>query len=187
MKNFTKIKNKEILFKLFEGEKVSLFPIYLMDLAATSSVKKILGKAVRKIVCFYNKTNVKMCVDKQSWLDVCDYAQKNLIKDEKFYIEVKETMIKKCGEIEKFSDHLLKINPENFTDKNLLKLYADFEKKTLNLRAYAWIPNFVDSGTVSIFDLAEEEIKNQIGNDERIKEYISKFTTPGGKNETKEA
>ncbi|MBI4811825.1 hypothetical protein HY798_00005 [Candidatus Falkowbacteria bacterium] len=38
------------LFKLFEGKQTSFFPIYLMDLAATTSVEKIIGKVCKRII-----------------------------------------------------------------------------------------------------------------------------------------
>jgi phosphoenolpyruvate synthase/pyruvate phosphate dikinase len=109
---------------------------------------------------------------------MCDIAQKKLVESDLFYKRVKREMIKECKNLEKFSKNLLKVKPEFLTDDQLIKIYNDFEKRTLALRGYAWIPNMVDMGSKSIFDLAEEEIKNQIGDDPKIKEYISKLTTP---------
>jgi len=166
------------LIKLFDGQRTSFFPIYLMDLAATSSVKKLLGAASGLVVNFYQQTDVNMYTDKRPWQKISDIAQKKLIKNKSFYRQIRIGMIKECERMEEFSHHLLKIRPENLTNQQLIKIYKDFEKRTLDLRAYAWIPNLVDMGTKSIFEIAEEEIRKQIGPDPKIKEYVSKLTTP---------
>lgn len=166
------------LIKLFEGQQTSLFPIYLMDLAATHSVKTILGTSCKTVMNFYQGTDIKMYTDKKSWVKTCDIAQKKLIEDNSFYKILKKGMVKECKNLENFSLNLLKLNSKKINNQQLIKIYKDFEKKTLTLRAYAWIPNMVDMGSKSIFDLVEEEIKKQIGVDPKIKEYISKLTTP---------
>lgn len=164
--------------KLFSVEKVSFFPIYLMDLATTFSVKRLLGLAATAVINFYRGTNLVMHVDKQSWQKLCDNAQERLIKDKLFYGQIKRGMIKECKILKIFSDKLLKLKPRNLSDQQLIGYYEDFEKKTLALRAYALIPNLVDMGQRSIFDIVEAEVQKQIGLNHKIKEYISKLTTP---------
>ncbi len=169
---------KNSLIKIFEGQQTSFFPIFLMDLAATHSVKKLLGIACKRIISIYRGTNIKMYVDKKSWQRMCDFTQKKLIEDNLFHKKVKKEMIKECRNLKKFSDQLKKINPEILNDRQLIKIYNKFIEKTLALRIYAWIPNFVDMGSKSIFEIAEKEIEKQIGPNPKIKEYISKLTTP---------
>lgn len=166
------------LTKLFEGDGTSFFPIYLMDLAATYSVKKLLNRVCKTIISFYRGIHVEMYAEKSSWQEMCDIAQKKLIKDNLFYRTVKKEMIRECKNLENFSHQLIKIKPEFLSDRQLIKIYNQFEKKTLDLRVYAWIPNFVDMGSKSIFEIAEEKIEKQLGPDNKIKEYISKLTTP---------
>ena len=166
------------LLKLFEDKQISFFPLYLMDLAATSSVKKLLGANVKLVVNFYDGTNLKMYADRDSWIKVCDIAQRELINSDNFYRRVKVGMLKRCQGLEDFSNQLLKINPKVLTNKQLVNYYKKFEEITVDLRAYAWIPNMVDLGSMSIFDVAEKEIEKKIGDNDKIKEYLSKLTTP---------
>ncbi|MFH1111669.1 MAG: PEP-utilizing enzyme [Patescibacteria group bacterium] len=166
------------LIKLFEANQVSFFPIYLMDLAATYSVKKILGTSCKRVISFYQGTDVEMYAEKDSWQKMCNFAQKRLIENNLFYKKVRQEMIRECKNLERFSNQLMEIRPKILTNRELIKIYHEFEKKTLALRIYAWIPNFVDMGSKSIFDIAEEKIEKQRGVDPKIKEYISKLTTP---------
>ncbi len=178
--------NQGSLIKIFEGKHVSFFPIYLMDMAATSSVRKLLGKSCDQVVCFYDKTNMIMYANEKSWKNISDIAQSKLINDNNFYRKIKKGMIERCQGLEKFSDSLLKIDPKKLSNKQLVSYYDKFEKITIDLRAYAWIPNLVDMGSVSIFDIAEKKIKERIGEEPRIKEYMSVLTTPEEKTKQRE-
>jgi hypothetical protein len=166
------------LKKLFDGKQISYFPIYLMDLAATSQVKKIIGKSGGMIVTFYKNTDGIIYCDQGPWLAACSLAQKKLVKEKKFAAMIRKKMADECQKLQKFSRGLLKLSADKLTNTQLINLYKEFEKRTLALRGYAWIPNLVDFGDDSIFILAEEKIAEQIGEDEKIKEYISLFTTP---------
>jgi len=116
--------------------------------------------------------------EQESWLKMCNLAQQKLINNNDFYKKLKLEMIRKCQELENFSNKLLKINPQVLTNRQLMNWYEKFETITLKLRAYAWIPNLVDMGSISIFDIVERKIEKKIGKDDQIKEYISKLTTP---------
>jgi phosphohistidine swiveling domain-containing protein len=166
------------LKKLFDVERIGFFPAYLMDLAATFSIKKILRVTVREMVIFYHGTNAESYGEAKTWQKICDLTQKKLIKEKSFYNSFQKGLIRECYNLERFSDKLLKLDILNLSDQQLIKIYDDFEKKTLDLRVYAWIPNFVDMGTKSIFNIAEEKIEKQIGLNSNIKEYVSKLTTP---------
>lgn len=182
-----KINKKNTLFKLFAGKNVSFFPIYLLDLSAVLAIKKVLGKACARVVSIYKGTDIEMYADKKSWNEISNLAQQKLMKDDSFYKKIKSQMIKKCAYLELFSRSLQKLKPEELNNRQLLKIYSDFEKLTLDLRAYAWMPNLVDMGSQSVFEIVEKEIIKQIDADENVKEYISKMTTPTEKTKQRES
>ncbi len=169
---------KLTLIKYFDSKQVSFFPIYLLDLSATYSVKKLVGATSGTHINFYHQTNIIACYDEKPWNLVCDITQKKFLNEPDFYLKVKQGMVEHCLKLEKFSNYIKKLKTESLPDNELAELYGQYENKNLALRAYAWIPNFIDMGSLSIFAIAEEQLTKQIGNDEKIKEYVSLLTTP---------
>jgi len=167
------------LTKFFEeDDQVSFFPIYLIDLSAVLSVKKILGASCNIIVTFYKKNAIVEYTDMESYIRLGDISQIKLLKEKNFCLKIERGIFRECKKLEKFSFKLLKIEPEKLNYSSLIKLYRDFEAQTLKLRAYAIIPNLVDAGKESIFSIAEKVLIKQIGSAEHAKEYLGKLTTP---------
>ena len=170
---------KYLLTKFFEeDDQVSFFPIYLIDLSVVSSVKKIIGVACNIIVTFYKKNGIVEYTDMGSYSRLGDVSQKKLLKEKNFCLKVESGIFRECKELEKFSHKLLKIEPKKLDYSSLIKLYREFEVQTLNLRAYAIIPNLLEVGKESIFSIAEKVLIKQIGSAEHAKEYLGKLTTP---------
>lgn len=133
------------LKKAFDRQAILVYPWYISDVVATKTMGRVTGgRVIKKIFMYIRDDLTTMYYDEASTNSVGRWILNQIIKDHKFYRRVMAQIYRYSDRLMAFSRNLSALRPARLSDRQLLKIYADYEKVLGELRAWGWVPPFLD-------------------------------------------
>jgi phosphohistidine swiveling domain-containing protein len=133
------------LKKAFNRNGILIYPWYISDAVATKEIGRIAaGRKIAKVFLYIKSGMTHVFYDKESTDALGRWLLAKIIKDRRFYQLVIKKVYFYSRNLMNFCAGLEKINPAKMSDRRLLKIYSDYEKKLGILRIWGWVPVFLD-------------------------------------------
>ncbi|MFA5154882.1 MAG: PEP-utilizing enzyme [Patescibacteria group bacterium] len=133
------------LKKAFDRNGILIYPWYISDLVATREIRRVTkGPVISRI--FYGVKNdlATLYYDQDSTDALGRRLLDKIIKDRKFYRLVIRQIYHYSDQLMSFCRHLDEVVPAELSDRQLLEIYAEYERRLSELRAWGWVPVILD-------------------------------------------
>jgi len=137
-----------------------LYPWYVSDLTATRDIKKIVGCGVELCFGVIEDDFLKLAYDVRSTKMVGDKILEKIIKERKFVDEITKKIYLLSRDLVSYCQKTKKINVSTISDQKLVRVFSEYIKKLALLRAWGWIPVFLEGAEKSLLtELLQNEFK----------------------------
>ena len=129
----------------FDRRGMLIYPWYISDLAATKDIKKIYGVKIKETFILIEKGFFKMGYDLESTNQTGEYIFKEILNNKNYFKLAIKKIYYYSNELAEFCNEVDKIKSmKSCSDKDLVIIYEQYIKKLRNLRAWGWMPVFLD-------------------------------------------
>ncbi len=133
------------LKKVFNRPGIPIYPWYISDLVLTKDIQELTnGQVVKKVFFYTTKKITTIYYDLESTNILGTWLLDKIIKDHKFYHLVINKIYYYSKELLKFSTELKELDLDSMSNRDLLKLSSQYEKKLGKLRIWGWMPPILD-------------------------------------------
>jgi phosphoenolpyruvate synthase/pyruvate phosphate dikinase len=156
------------LYKLFDRNNIYIYPFYLAELTISKDIENVLGVKLKESFWTNEKAFVTAYYDIESAEKMGEIIISKIKTDKTFFKKVIDNIYKYSEEMMSFCKKIDKIsNKDILTNQQLLDHYKEYMQKTIQLRAWGWIPVMVDGITRDFLtDHVMEETKKHLKNQE---------------------
>lgn len=158
----------------FDRKDMYIYPWYISDITSTKDIGKITGgRTVKKSFIIIENDFLKFYYDVDSSNKIGKYFLEKIIKDKRFFYKVIANIYRYSEELEQFCRRIDGIKGlSNLSNRELQDIYSEYIKKLSVLRAWGWIPVFVDGMKINFLsDAVTRDFKKYLV---RIKQ-VNKF------------
>lgn len=121
-----------------------IYPWYISDITATKDLEKIIGCKVEEAFIVIEKDFLSFYYDQNSTTKVGLAIYKKILADKLFFRKVISEIYVLGDELLALGKKIEKIPIKKQSDKEIVSLYEIYIKKLRALRAWGWIPVFLD-------------------------------------------
>lgn len=149
----------------FDRNKVYIHPWHIADITATRDIGKIAnGLRVKKVFAVIENSFITAYYDVESANSLGRYFLNKIIKDKKFSKKVIDNIYKYSEKMESFCDKIDGLtNIKELSDKKLSDIYGEYINNLCAVRAWGWVPVFLDGGDISFLtDYITREFKKYL-------------------------
>lgn len=165
-----------MLKKIFERERIYLYPIYLMDIVATRDIADLGVKPVEPVFCSIKKARFVMAYD-DSYKLLCRSLFDRVVGEKDFVDQVFAKIEDHGGRLLSFCDSVKAMDVKHKSDQELIDVYCEYLKLLRAMRVWGWVPVFVDGfDQPYITDYVTQGLKirlTELGQVERLNEIYS--------------
>jgi len=170
------------LKKAFDRQGILIYPWYVSDVVATRGIGRISGgRKIKKVFMYIDDNLTNVYYEKKSTDALGRWLLTRIIKDKKFYHLVIKKIYSYSDQLLDFCANLKKTKPTRLSDRELLKIYSDYEKKLGELRIWGWVPVILDGFFEPFFSdyLMKDFLKflNKHDRAAKIADYYSLLST----------
>lgn len=127
-----------------DRDNMYIYPWYISDITATRDLEKIVGVKVKKVIITIENDFLSFYYDEGSATKVGQTIYKKILKDKNFFKEIIKTIYKLSDDLLAFGKEVDKCKVKSLSDQELLSMYETYTKKLIALRAWGWVPVFLD-------------------------------------------
>jgi phosphoenolpyruvate synthase/pyruvate phosphate dikinase len=162
----------------FDRKDMYIYPWYISDLAATKDIKKIYGVKIKKTSVLIEGGFFKMGYDFESTNQTGERIFKKILNNENYFKLAIKRIYHYSDELIKFSNKVEENKSiKNYSNKDLLFIYEQYIKKLRSLRAWGWMPVFLD-GIYKNFltDYIQSEFKKLLEKKNKSEKFSDYYT-----------
>jgi hypothetical protein len=168
--------------KMFEIERVYLYPLYFADISLTSSVKRAIGGNLTETIAEFTKDHV----DSYYNVNEINYLGKKIfnriLKDRSYFKIVEKNVLWYGKKLLEFCDKVGRLKLSKLTNKELYEIYHYYAKSIIKMRDWGWVPVVLDGlKKAYLSDYLIEQLKKILKRrgvqNKKISEYYSILTS----------
>lgn len=164
-----------------------IWPFYISDLTITGDVQEICGGKIAESFAIIENDFFKLYIDAPSCRQTSESVFNRIMADKKYFKRVVKNIYRYSKDLERFSRKIKKISVTKLADDKLVSLLAVYIKKLRIIRAWGWVPVFLDALEKSyLTEYIQEELQKILrakNLSNKMGEYYSVLTSSEKKSE----
>ncbi|MFH0829456.1 MAG: PEP-utilizing enzyme [Candidatus Kerfeldbacteria bacterium] len=150
-----------VLKKYFDRKEMYLYPWYLSDLVITKQIGAVTGRRIiRRVVTVIHRAFLTAYYDNRDVTSIGEYLFGRVLHDRRFYQHVLKEVYARSDRLQDFCSSIPSPSKlHTLTSQKLLDLYDHYTTLLTKLRAWGWVPVFLDGIDTSYLS---EEIQRRI-------------------------